>query len=87
MYRLFGEQVAGNHDVAVGKPTTKPSGIYTNSVVRPDVKSYLSTLSEHIQLSYSTKLEKFKILLVHGSPRRNNEYLTEKHINVIKSFR
>jgi len=69
--------ISGNHDVVVGQPTDKPSGIYTNSVIGESEKAYLLSLPEHIRLELKLGLEKVNVLLVHGSPRRNNEYLTE----------
>lgn len=68
--------ISGNHDVVVGDSTEKPSGVFTNSVIGADETSYLKSLPTHIRLEYRTKNSNFNVLLVHGSPRRNNEYLT-----------
>lgn len=69
--------IAGNHDAVVGLPTEKPSGIYTNEKTGADEKQYLASLPAHIQLEFQLPKETLKLLLVHGSPRRNNEYLRE----------
>lgn len=69
--------LAGNHDVVVGAETDKPSGVFTNSVIGKEESSYLLSLPTHIRLEYKTNNGSFNVLLVHGSPRRNNEYLRE----------
>lgn len=68
----------GNHDAVVGVPTDKVSGAYTNNRINSDVKDYLLSLPEHIRLEYRIQGNKKNILFVHGSNRRNNEYLLEE---------
>ncbi len=50
---------------------------YTNSIVTPRERAYLRMLPSHIAIKYQYNNELFNILLVHGSPRKINEYLTE----------
>lgn len=69
--------IAGNHDAVVGIPTDKPSGKYTNSVIGEKEEEYIASLPAHMQLEFQLPKGKIKLLLVHGSPRRNNEYLRE----------
>jgi putative phosphoesterase len=70
--------LSGNHDAVVGLKTDKVSGVYTNSVLDDTVKEYLLNLPDHIRLELTIQGAKKNILFVHGSPRRNNEYLLEK---------
>lgn len=70
--------LSGNHDAVVGVPTEKISGAYTNSVLNEDVKEYLLSLPEHIRLEHKIQGTKNDVLLVHGSNRRNNEYILEE---------
>lgn len=82
--------IAGNYDQGVGmagddcgcayktdhdKSNGEQSITYTNSVVKPEERRYLRALPSHIRLEYQLNEEKFNILMVHGSPRKINEYL------------
>lgn len=68
------------------KANGKVSISYTNEHVRDAERAYLRTLPVHIRLDFHlannpehlwSDMETFSILLVHGSPRRINEYLFE----------
>ncbi|OLY93479.1 phosphoesterase, MJ0936 family [Cnuella takakiae] len=50
---------------------------YTDAVVGAAERSYLRGLPAHIRVDFSFHNEKNSLLLVHGSPRRINEYLFE----------
>jgi predicted phosphodiesterase len=82
--------IAGNYDQGVGiagddcgcayktdhdKSNGEQSIAYTNSVVKPEERKYLRALPSHIRLEYQLNEEKFNLLMVHGSPRKINEYL------------
>jgi predicted phosphodiesterase len=82
--------IAGNYDQGVGiagddcgcayktdhdKSNGEQSIAYTNSVVRPEERKYLRGLPSHIRLEYQLNEDKFDVLMVHGSPRKINEYL------------
>ncbi len=82
--------IAGNYDQGVGiagddcgcayktdhdKSNGEQSIAYTNSVVKPEERKYLRALPSHIKLEYQLNEEKFNLLMVHGSPRKINEYL------------
>jgi putative phosphoesterase len=84
--------IAGNYDVGIGNNSDdcgcayktdeersfgKVSISYTNSVVGDEERSYLRSLPAHIKIEFKTGAELLKLLLVHGSPRRVNEYLFE----------
>lgn len=84
--------IAGNYDQGIGvmsdecgcayktehdKEMGKISISYTNSVVNPDERSYLRTLPAHIKVEFQLNNDKLNLLLVHGSPRKINEYLFE----------
>lgn len=69
--------LSGNHDAVVGKPTEKISGAFTNRILHNDVKEYLLSLPDHIRLEHTLQGVKSTILFVHGSNRRNNEYILE----------
>jgi predicted phosphodiesterase len=82
--------IAGNYDQGVGvagddcgcayktdhdKSNGEQSIAFTNSVVKSDERKYLRALPSHIRLEYQLNEEKFNLLMVHGSPRKINEYL------------
>jgi len=84
--------IAGNYDFGIGRmsdecgcayKTDKEKDMgrisisYTNSLVQPEERNYLRTLPAHIRIELQLNDEKSNLLLVHGSPRRNNEYLFE----------
>ncbi|HNR09560.1 MAG TPA: metallophosphoesterase family protein [Saprospiraceae bacterium] len=84
--------IAGNYDQGIGlqsddcgcaykteseKEMGKISISYTNSVVKPDERAYLRTLPAHIRVEFQLNRDKLNLLLVHGSPRKINEYLFE----------
>lgn len=60
-------------DVANGKISIK----YTNQSIGDQERRYLKSLPAHIRLTFKNEQQSFDLLLVHGSPRRNNEYLFE----------
>jgi putative phosphoesterase len=79
--------IAGNYDHGVGRNSDdcgcayksdeeKANGAlsiaYTNQTIGDDERAYLRTLPAHIRVEFP-----FNLLLVHGSPRRINEYLFE----------
>jgi putative phosphoesterase len=84
--------IAGNYDFGIGRSSDdcgcayktdeeKEMGAisisYTNSVLKDDEREYLRTLPAHIRLEFQLNNDKLNLLLVHGSPRRINEYLFE----------
>lgn len=50
---------------------------YTNSLVKPEERKYLRTLPAHIKVEFQLNQDQFNLLLVHGSPRKINEYFFE----------
>ena len=84
--------IAGNYDFGIGRTSddcgcaykTEPekemgkvSISYTNSVVKDEERMYLRTLPAHLRIEFQLNDDKMNLLLVHGSPRRINEYLFE----------
>lgn len=84
--------IAGNYDFGIGrmsddcgcaykeereKDMGKISISYTNSIVKQNERDYLRTLPAHIRLEFQLNDDKLNVLLVHGSPRKINEYLFE----------
>ncbi|MBG6234064.1 putative phosphodiesterase [Pedobacter sp. CAN_A7] len=84
--------LAGNYDWGIGRSSDecgcayktdeekamgKVSISYTNELVKEEQRRYLRTLPAHIRLEYQLNHDKRNILLVHGSPRKVNEYLFE----------
>src|SRR6202012_399443 len=82
----------GNYDLGVGRASDdcgcaykteeeKANGAvsisYTNQVVKDEERVYLRTLPAHIRVEFQLNQDKLNLLLVHGSPRRVNEYLFE----------
>lgn len=67
-YKTEDEQARGEKSIA-----------YTNYTVSSDSRRFLRGLPRHIRLSFEAPRSKsvpVSVLLVHGSPRRINEYLT-----------
>jgi putative phosphoesterase len=84
--------IAGNYDQGIGnesddcgcayktetdKAMGKISIAYTNQVTAQAEKAYLRDLASHIRLEFKTESGLLNLLLVHGSPRKVNEYLFE----------
>lgn len=84
--------IAGNYDEGIGRNINecgcayktdedKANGVisilYTNEIVNNEERAYLRTLPSHIRVEYKINDELLLLLLVHGSPRRVNEYLFE----------
>lgn len=84
--------IAGNYDFGIGRHSDDCGCAYktdeektngavsislTNQLVGDDERKYLRTLPSHIRLEFRLKEELLQVLLVHGSPRRINEYLFE----------
>lgn len=84
--------IAGNYDFGIGRVSDdcgcayktddekgmgKISISYTNSLMKPDQRAYLRSLPAHIKVEFQLNEDKLNLLLVHGSPRKINEYLFE----------
>jgi predicted phosphodiesterase len=84
--------IAGNYDEGIGKHSDdcgcayktdeeKANGAvsiaYTNEIVNDATREYLFHLPRHIRISFAGVNGPFDLLLVHGSPRKINEYLFE----------
>lgn len=84
--------IAGNYDFGIGRTSDdcgcayktddeKANGAvsisFTNEIVKPEEREYLRTLPAHIRVEFQLNNDKLNLLLVHGSPRKINEYLFE----------
>lgn len=84
--------IAGNYDFGIGRASDdcgcayktdkekdmgKISISFTNSIVKQEERKYLRTLPAHIKVEFQLNNDKLNLLLVHGSPRKINEYLFE----------
>ena len=84
--------IAGNYDFGVGRSSDdcgcayktdeekamgQVSISYTNSIVGNEERTWLRSLPAHIRVEFQLNNDKLNLLLVHGSPRRVNEYLFE----------
>ena len=84
--------IAGNYDFGIGRSSDdcgcayktdeeKANGAvsisFTNEIVRDEERKYLRALPAHIKVEFQLNNDKLNLLLVHGSPRRINEYLFE----------
>jgi putative phosphoesterase len=84
--------IAGNYDQGIGlqsndcgcayktdkeKEMGAVSISFTNSIVKEKERNYLRTLPAHILLRFQLNNDNLNVLLVHGSPRKINEYLFE----------
>lgn len=84
--------IAGNYDFGIGRSSDdcgcayktdeeKANGAvsisFTNQIVKDEQRRYLRTLPAHIKVEFQLNNDKLNLLLVHGSPRKINEYLFE----------
>jgi putative phosphoesterase len=84
--------ITGNYDFGIGRTSDdcgcayktdeeKANGAvsisFTNEIVKDEERKYLRTLPAHIKIEFQLNSDKLNLLLVHGSPRRINEYLFE----------
>ena len=84
--------LAGNYDQGIGlassdcgcayqTDTDKGLGAqsiaYTNAIVGDDERRYLRLLPKHMRLDFQDEPCTLSLLMVHGSPRRINQYLFE----------
>lgn len=84
--------IAGNYDVGIGRNTDdcgcaykteeeKANGAvsisFTNAIMKDEERQYLRELPAHLNLHFELQEEVLNLLLVHGSPRKVNEYLFE----------
>ena len=84
--------IAGNYDEGIGlnsddcgcayksddeKAWGAVSISFTNKKIKSENREYLKGLPRHIRLELQFNNENFNLLMVHGSPRRINEYLFE----------
>jgi len=84
--------IAGNYDFGIGRMSNdcgcayktdeekdmgKISISYTNSIMKEEERAYLRTLPAHLKIEFQLNEDKLNLVLVHGSPRKINEYLFE----------
>lgn len=84
--------IAGNYDEGIGlasddcgcayksdeeKANGAVSIAFTNELVNDETRDYLRMLPRHLSLEFHNNDEKLQLLMVHGSPRKINEYLFE----------
>lgn len=84
--------ITGNYDLGIGRNINdcgcayktdeeKANGsisiAYTNEVIGEEERKYLRGLPSHLRVDFQLNEEQISLLLVHGSPRRVNEYLFE----------
>lgn len=85
--------IAGNYDFGIGRNSNNCGCAYkteeekangaisikvTNELIKEPERAYLRALPAHINLEFQlNEDEKLNVLLVHGSPRKINEYLFE----------
>ncbi len=73
--------LAGNHDAKVQTLTEsqlrEPGKNFGYGIIHEEGKQYLATLPAHIRLEFQLNGQSLNMLLVHGSPQSNDEYLLE----------
>ncbi|MCA1802164.1 MAG: metallophosphatase family protein [Rhodothermaceae bacterium] len=84
--------IAGNYDQGVGLKSDNcgcaykteedeargvESITYTNNIISGENRAYLRSLPAHIRIEFGVNTDPYHLLLVHGSPRKINEYLFE----------
>lgn len=88
--------IAGNYDQGVGlnsddcgcaykteedKARGSESIAFTNRIISDKNRAYLRSLPAHLRIEYGVNSDPYHLLLVHGSPRKINEYLFEDRKN------
>lgn len=84
--------IAGNYDFGIGRNIDECGCAYktdeekangsvsislTNELINDENREYLRSLPAHIRIEFQLNEDKLNLLLVHGSPRKINEYLFE----------
>ena len=84
--------IAGNYDYGIGRSSNDCGCAYkteaekengalsialTNDLISEENRRYLRSLPAHLKLEFELSEGNLKVLLVHGSPRKINEYLFE----------
>ncbi|HEY8916405.1 MAG TPA: metallophosphoesterase family protein [Chitinophaga sp.] len=84
--------IAGNYDFGIARSSNdcgcayktddeKTNGAisisFTNEIIKEEERQYLRTLPAHIKVAFQLNNDQLNLLLVHGSPRKINEYLFE----------
>jgi putative phosphoesterase len=84
--------IAGNYDFGIGRNSDECGCAYkteeekangavsislTNELISDKNRDYLRSLPAHIRVEFQLNEDKLNLLLVHGSPRKINEYLFE----------
>jgi predicted phosphodiesterase len=84
--------IAGNYDFGVGRNSDDCGCAYkteeekamgarsialSNQLIQDDERNYLRTLPAHIHVEFKLNEDSLFLLMVHGSPRKINEYLFE----------
>jgi putative phosphoesterase len=84
--------IAGNYDFGIGRMSNECGCAYktdndkangnisisfTNEIMKDAERQYLRSLPAHINVEFQLNEDKLNLLLVHGSPRKINEYLFE----------
>ena len=84
--------IAGNYDFGIGRAIDdcgcayktadeKANGAisisFTNQIVKEEERKYLRSLPAHIKVEFQLNNDTLNLLMVHGSPRKINEYLFE----------
>ncbi len=84
--------IAGNYDFGIGRKSDdcgcayktdeeKANGAvsisFTNEIMEDKNREYLRALPAHIKVEFKLNDDQLNLLLVHGSPRKINEYLFE----------
>lgn len=84
--------IAGNYDFGIGRNSDECGCAYktdeeksngavsislTNELINDENRKYLRSLPAHIRVEFKLNDDKLNLLLVHGSPRKINEYLFE----------
>ncbi|MCC5905691.1 MAG: metallophosphoesterase family protein [Balneolaceae bacterium] len=84
--------IAGNYDQGVGlysddcgcaykTDEDESRGVdsitFTNKIIKKENRAYLRSLPAHLRLEFGVNGNPWNLLLVHGSPRKINEYLFE----------
>ncbi|MCK0192033.1 metallophosphoesterase family protein [Arenibacter sp. F20364] len=87
--------IAGNYDFGIGRKSDDCGCAYktdeekangaisislTNELVNDKSRAYLRTLPAHIKVEFQLNSDQLNLLLVHGSPRKINEYLFEDRV-------
>ena len=74
---LYSEECGCAYTTEIDKSRGAKSINFTNDIIKEENRAYLRSLPAHLRIEYGVNGNPWSLLMVHGSPRKINEYLFE----------